>query len=60
MPIPELYHTCHKMLKELRPEERVTRIRNLSWLMYGLYKSRSVPLAWTWVKGSRGHSTSQC
>ena len=139
MPIPELYHTCRKMLKELRPEERVTRIRNFSWLMFGLYKSRSVhlskvaekipgaaylpsmtrrlrrllnnpaiqvrawyeplaksiiqrlaqkeirlivdgskvgsghqlllvaiafrsrsiPLAWTWVKGSRGHSTSQ-
>jgi len=21
------------------------------------YRSRSIPLAWTWVKGSRGHST---
>ena len=45
MPIPELYHTCRKMLKELRPEERVTRIRNFNWLMVGLYGSRSVHLS---------------
>ena len=45
MPIPELYHTCRKMLSELCPGERVTRIRNYSWLMVGLYKSRSVHLS---------------
>lgn len=45
MPIPELYHSCRKMMKELRPDERITRIRNFSWLMVGLYKSRSVHLA---------------
>jgi hypothetical protein len=45
MPIPELYHTCQKMLKELCPGERITRIRNFSWLMVGLYKSRSVHLS---------------
>lgn len=45
MPIPELYHTCHKMLRELRPDERVTRIRNFSWLLVGLYESRSVHLS---------------
>lgn len=45
MPIPELYHTCHQMLRELRPGERVTRIRNFSWLLAGLYKSRSVHLS---------------
>lgn len=45
MPIPELFHTCHQMLRELRPEERVTRIRNFSWLMVGLYESRSVHLS---------------
>jgi hypothetical protein len=33
------------MLKDLRPEERVTRIRNFSWLLFGLYKSRSVHLS---------------
>lgn len=45
MPIPEIYHTCHKMLRELRPDERLTRIRNFSWLMVGLYESRSVHLS---------------
>ena len=45
MPIPELYHTCRKMMKDLRPEERVTMIRNFSWLLFGLYKSRSVHLS---------------
>ena len=45
MPIPELYHTCSKMLRELRPDERVTRIRTFSWLMVGLYESRSVHLS---------------
>ena len=45
MPIPELYHTCRQMLRELRPEERVTRLRNFSWLLVGLYKSRSVHLS---------------
>ena len=45
MPIPELYHTVHKMLRELRPDERVTRIRNFSWLMVGLYESRSVHMS---------------
>jgi len=45
MPIPELYHTCRRMLNELHPGERVTRIRNFSWLMVGLYKSRSVHLS---------------
>jgi len=45
MPIPELYHTCRRMLKDLHPEERITRIRNFSWLMVGMYKSRSVHLS---------------
>lgn len=45
MPIPELYHTFHQMLRKLRPGERITRIRNFSWLLVGLYESRSVHLA---------------
>lgn len=45
MPTPELYHTCQKMLNALRPAERITRIRNFSWLLVGLYKSRSVHLS---------------
>jgi hypothetical protein len=45
MPIPELYHIFSQMLTRLRPGERVTRIRNLSWLLVGLYESRSVHLS---------------
>jgi hypothetical protein len=33
------------MLRRLRPDERKTRIRNFSWLLVGLYKSRSVHLS---------------
>jgi hypothetical protein len=33
------------MMKDLRPEERVTMNRNFSWLLFGLYKSRSVHLS---------------
>ena len=45
MPTLELYHTCRKMLSALRPSERITRIRNFSWLLAGLYASRSVHLS---------------
>ena len=45
MPIPELYHTCRQMLRDLRPAERITRFRNFSWLLVGLYASRSVHLS---------------
>jgi hypothetical protein len=33
------------MLHELRPGERITRIHNFSWLLVGLYTSRSVHLS---------------
>jgi len=33
------------MLRELRPDERVTRICNFSWLLVGLYETRSVHLS---------------
>jgi hypothetical protein len=45
MPIPELYHTFGQMLSRLRPGERITRMRNFSWLLLGLYESRSVHLS---------------
>jgi hypothetical protein len=45
MPIPKLYHTFGQMLRELRPGERITRVRNFSWLLVGLYESRSVHLS---------------
>jgi hypothetical protein len=33
------------MLRNLRPDERITRINNFSWMLVGLYKSRSVHLS---------------
>lgn len=42
MPIKELYHKWRQKLSELRPQERVTRLRNFTWLLVGLYQSRSV------------------
>lgn len=42
MPITELYHTWKKKLTDLRPHERVTRLRNFAWLLSGLYLSKSV------------------
>lgn len=139
MPTIKLYHIWMKKLRELLPRERITRIRNMAYLLVGLqqcrsvhlskiaekipgtaflpsitrrlsrfldnpavrvrewykpvakaiihriahgeirlivdgskvgfghqllmvaiaYRRRAIPLAWTWVKGSRGHSTSR-
>jgi hypothetical protein len=42
MPITELYHIWKKKLTDLRPQERITRLRNFSWLLVGLYTSQSV------------------
>lgn len=42
MPIKELYHNWKLKLSELRPQERVTRVRNFAWLLVGLYQSKSV------------------
>lgn len=141
MAITEMYHTCFGKIRQLRPAERVTRVRNMAWLLAGMlagqcvhlshiarkipgssqklskvkmlsrllenrhirvrswyeavardlltaavangqtlrllvdgskvgnghqllmvalaYRRRALPLAWTWVKGSRGHSSAQ-
>lgn len=40
-----LYHTWINWVRQLRPEERITRQRNFTWLLVGLYKSRSVHLS---------------
>ncbi len=45
MPIKELYHTWNKMLKQMQPTERITRTRNFTRLLVGLYQSRSVHLS---------------
>ena len=45
MPITQLYHTWKQRIMELYPEERMTRIRNLAWMMIGIHESRSVYLS---------------
>lgn len=45
MPINELYHTWFQRIQELRPGQRITQIRNIAWLIIGIYQSRSVCLS---------------
>ena len=44
MPINNLYHTWFQRIRELRPKQRITQVRNLVWLLYGIYMSKSVSL----------------
>ncbi|MEW6206649.1 MAG: IS4 family transposase [Pseudomonadota bacterium] len=44
MPTNRLYHTWMREICELRPNERITRLRNFVWLIVGIYQSRSVHL----------------
>ena len=45
MSINHLYHTWFNRVEQLRPSERVTRLRNLAWLLVGIYKSKAVHLS---------------
>ena len=45
MPINQLNHTWIQQIRELLPSQRITRVRNFSWLMLGIYQSRSVYLS---------------
>lgn len=45
MPINHLYHTWIQQIRELRPGQRITQVRNFVWLMIGIYQSRSVYLS---------------
>src|SRR5512138_3645875 len=40
-----MYDTVIRKLQQLRPTERITRVRNLAWLMIGIFKSKSVHLS---------------
>jgi hypothetical protein len=44
MRINQLYHNWLIQITQLRPGERITRIRNLAWLMVGIFESKSVLL----------------
>lgn len=45
MPTNSLYHTWFQRVQELRPDQRITQIRNFTWLIIGIYQSRSVSLS---------------
>lgn len=45
MAITKMYHTCFDKIRQLRPSERVTRVRNMAWLMAGLFAGQSVHLS---------------
>jgi hypothetical protein len=45
MPITKLYHTWMNKILQLLPGERITRVRNLAWLLAGIYQSKSVHLS---------------
>jgi hypothetical protein len=45
MPTRVLYHVLMKTLREQHPRERITRIRNMAYLLVGLLESRSVHLS---------------
>ena len=45
MPTNHLYDTWFQRIRELRPGQRITQIRNFALLVYGIYQSRSVYLS---------------
>lgn len=45
MPATRLYQLLSTRMAQLRPGERVTRLRNMTWLLVGIYLSRSVHLS---------------
>src|SRR4030066_2047027 len=45
MPTNRLNDTWIRRIMELRPNQRITQIRNFVWLIIGIYQSRSVYLS---------------
>lgn len=45
MPITKLYHTWMQKINQLLPNARITRVRNLAWLLTGIFMSKSVHLS---------------
>lgn len=45
MSVNQLYHTWLKRIEQLRPFERITRLRNFAWIAAGILSSRSVHLS---------------
>ena len=53
MPINQMYRTWIRQICELRPNQRITQVRNFVWLMVGMFHSRSVQLLSTTIRN--GH-----
>ena len=45
MPINRQYDTWFERIRELRPHQRVTQVRNFVWLLVGIHQSRSVTMS---------------
>jgi hypothetical protein len=45
MSINTLNHTWNQRIMELRPNQRITQVRNFVWLLVGIFQSRSVTLS---------------
>jgi hypothetical protein len=45
MPVNQLYMSWYHKIRQLLPHERITRIRNLCWLLVGIFRSKSVHLS---------------
>jgi hypothetical protein len=45
MPINQMYRTWIRRICELRPNQRITQVRNFVWLVVGMFHSRSVQLS---------------
>lgn len=45
MAINRVYHNWLGKIMQLRPNERITRVRNMAWLMTGIFESKSVYLS---------------
>ena len=45
MSINRQYHTWIRRIRELRPGQRITQVRNFVWLLVGIHHSRSVTLS---------------
>lgn len=44
MPISKVYDTWKRKIHQLRPQERMSRVKTMAWLLAGIFASRSVQL----------------
>ena len=45
MLVNRIYHSWVERIKQLRPEEPISRIKNMAWLISGIYETQSVHLS---------------